>query len=72
MKDLEKVKTIIRCQITQNIIASTINIDQSTFIRDFIIKKKLIDCNIYIILIKVGSVIKMPDPKSYNETNLRK
>lgn len=44
MKDLEKVKSsIIRWQLTQDLVLGTMKIDQSAFIRDLVIKKSFID-----------------------------
>ena len=70
IKDLREVKTIIGWQITRDPIVRTIKINQSAFIRDFVIEKKLIDCNANVIPMKVGSAIKMNDSEDYKETKL--
>lgn len=42
-------------------------IDQSTFIRDLVIEKGLIECNANVILMKAGSAIEMIGPNNYEE-----
>lgn len=69
-KNLGKIKTIIRWQINRNAIIGTIKIDQSVFIRDLVIEKKLTDYNANIISMKVRSLIKIGDPKDYKENDL--
>lgn len=49
----------------------TIEIDQSVFIRDLVIKERLTDYNAKLISIKVRSIIKMIDLEDYEETELR-
>lgn len=71
MKDLGEVKTIISCQITRDIAAHTIKIDQSVFIRDLVIKKRFTECNTNVIPMKAGSVIKIIKLDNYEETELR-
>ena len=66
MNNLGKIKMIIKWQVTRNIAVSSIKIDQSVFVRDLIIKKKLIAYNVNIILIKPKSTNKMLDLKYYN------
>lgn len=70
MKDLGEVKTIIGWQVTRDMVADTIKIDQSAFVRDLVIKKGLTDCNANVILMKAGSVIEMVDSANYDETDL--
>ena len=70
MKDLSKVKTIIRWQITRDIATHMMNIDQSAFIRDLVIEEELTECKANVIPMKAGSAIEMLDPDDYNETNL--
>lgn len=43
---------------------------QSAFTQDLIIEKEFNNYNVNIILIKVGSSIKILDPKDYNEADL--
>lgn len=70
IKDFGKVKTIIGWQITKNTVAGTRKIDQSAFIRDFVIKECLMDYNINIILKKICSIIEITGSKDYKETKL--
>lgn len=46
-------------------------IDQSTFIRELVIKEGLIECNANVIPMKAGSDIEMIEPDDYEETELR-
>lgn len=71
MNNLGKIKMIIKWQVTRNIAVSSIKIDQSVFVRDLIIKKKLIAYNVNIILIKPKSTNKMLDLKYYNWINIQ-
>ena len=71
MKDIGEVKTIIGWQITRDLAARTMKIDQSAFIRNFVIEEGLIDCNAKVIPIKAGSAIEMNDPEDYEETELQ-
>lgn len=68
LKNLGKVKIIIRWQVTRDMAASIMKINQSSFVRDLIIEEKLTDYNANIIPMKAKSVIKISDPKDYNET----
>ncbi len=56
-KDLGEVKTIIRWQIHQDLVAGIMKIDQSAFVRDLVIKKRLTDYNANVIPMKAGSSI---------------
>ena len=49
-------------------ITYTIKINQLAFIRDFVIKERLIDCNANVILMKTGFAIEMNDLEDYEET----
>ncbi len=46
-------------------------IDQLAFIKDFVIKKGLTDCNTNIIPMKAESAIEITDLEDYKETKLR-
>lgn len=70
MKDLGMFKTIIRWQITRDIIVQTMKINQLAFIRDLVIEKKLTECNTNIIPIKPRSAIEMFYPKNYKKTDI--
>lgn len=59
MKNLGKVKTIIGQQITKDLVTSNMKIDQSTFIKNFIIERERINYNANVIPIKTRSAIKM-------------
>lgn len=63
MKNLAKVKIIIGWQVTRDPAAHTMIIDQSAFIRDFVIKEGLTNCNANVIPMKVRSAIKMNNLK---------
>lgn len=70
MKNLGKVKIIIAWQVTRDIVAHIMKIDQSALIRDLVIKKRLTKYNVNVILIKARSSIKMLEPNDYNETDI--
>lgn len=53
IKNLNKVKIIIRWQMIREIVINIMKINQLVFIKNVIIKKKLINCNANIISIKV-------------------
>lgn len=69
MKDLEKVKTIIRWQINWDTVSEMIKISQSAFIRDLIIEEELTKCNTNVISMKTASAIKMTELEDYEEVN---
>lgn len=52
MKNLKEVKIIIGWHVMRDIVVGTIRIDQSVFIRDFVIKDILMDYNANVILMK--------------------
>ena len=72
MKDLREVKMITKWQVTRDMVADTIKIVQSAFIRYLVIEERLTDYNANVIPMKAGSAIEMPDPEDYNETDLQK
>lgn len=62
---------IIRQQITRDIVADTMQINQSVLNKNLIIEKKLKDCNANIIPIKTRLFIKMLNRKNFNKTDLQ-
>ncbi len=70
MKDLREVKFIIGWQIMRDLVAHTMKINQSAFIRDLVIEKGLTDCNANVIPMKAESAIEMSDLENYEETEL--
>lgn len=70
-KDLGEIKTIIGWQFSQDTALGTIKIDQSAFIRDFVIEECLTECNANVIPMKAGSAIDMGESEDYKETDLR-
>ena len=71
-KNMGKIKTIIRWQITRDSTIGTMKIDQSAFIKDLVIEKGFNDYNVSIILIKARSSIEMLDLDDYKETDFYK
>lgn len=53
-------------------VLKTIKINQSAFVKNFVIKKKLIDYNANIILIKAILAIEILDTKNCSKTDLQK
>lgn len=70
MKNLRKIKTIIKWQIMRDTVVRTMKVDQSAFIRDLVIKEELIELNANFITIRARSAIKMIDPGNYKVTEL--
>lgn len=70
IKNLEEIKIIIGWQITRDTALSTMKIRQSAVIWDLVIEKKLTKCNPIVISMKARSIIKMTEPKNYEEMNL--
>lgn len=70
IKNLGKVKTIIKQQLTRDIANHKIKINQSIFIRDLVIKKGFINCNVNIILMKAKLTIEMHESNNYNKINI--
>lgn len=70
MKNLGKVKIIIKWQVTRDKAMHIIKIDQSVFIRNLVIKKRLIKYNFNIILIKAELFIKILESDNYNKIDL--
>lgn len=70
IKNLDKRKIIIRWQITRNIAVCIMKIDQSAFIKNLIIQKKLIKYNTNVIVMKARLDIEMFKLDNYKETNL--
>lgn len=68
IKNLEKLKTIFSQQITRDLVVDIIKINQPVFVKDLVIKKGIINCNVNIILIKEGLIIQMTDLKIYEKT----
>lgn len=71
-KNLGKVKTIIRQQITRNSTIGTIKINQLAFIRNLVIKKNITNYNTLVILVKARLSIKIVDLNNYKEIKLYK
>ena len=71
VKDLREVKTITGWQVTRDLVAGTLKIDQSAFVRDLLEEEDLVDCNSVSIPMKAGSVIEMNDADDYEETDLK-
>lgn len=61
IKDLGEVEAISGWQITRDPSTQTLKIDQSSFIRNFIIKESRTNCNSNVIPMKAGSAIKLMD-----------
>lgn len=71
IKNLDKRKIIIRWQIIRNVAVCIIKIDQSAFIKNLVIQKRLIKCNTNVITMKARSDIEIFKLDNYKETNLQ-
>lgn len=69
LKNFGKVKTIIGWKMTRA--AWIMKIDQSTFIRDLVVEKRLIKCKAKVIPIKVGSTIEITVSDNCNKINFQ-
>lgn len=69
--DLEEIKMIIEWQISKDTVLGTMKIDQSTFIRDMVIKKRLIKYKPNVVPMKANFTIDKSKVKDYKETNLQ-
>lgn len=72
MKDLEKVKTIIRWQITRDPVLGIIKIDQSAVIKYLVIEDNLTNCNATDIPLKIGVATDMLNTNDYEKTKFHK
>lgn len=72
IKDFRKVQIIIGWQIIRNELINTMKINYLIFIRDLVTKKRFIDYNAYVILIKTRSTIEMSNLDNYKETKFYK
>lgn len=70
MKNIGEVKTLISWQITKDPAAHTMKINQSAFIKDFVIKEGLTNCNANVISMKTRSAIEINNSEDYKETEL--
>lgn len=70
MNDVEDVKTIIGWQVIRDLGIKILKICQLIYIKNLLKKKNLINCNVFIILIKARSAINMNKLNDYIKTNL--
>lgn len=68
---MEEVKTIIGWQVTPNLEARTLKVNQLAFICELLEEENSTGCNSVHILIKTGSIIKMNNVDDYYETDLK-
>lgn len=65
------MNTIIGWQVTRDLQAGTMKIDQSAFIRDLIEEESMSDCNSVNIPMKAGNFIDIPEADNYEEADLK-
>lgn len=70
IKDIKKVKSIIKWQIIKDLFIKIIKISKSIFIRNLFKEKNLTNCNTLTILMKNGLLIKINKLDNYNKANL--
>lgn len=71
VKDLGDVQTIIGWQVTWDLKAKTLKIDQSAFIRDLFESENMSDCNFVSIPMKTGCFIKMSEHDDDEEAEIK-
>ena len=71
MKDLGKVKKIIRWRISQDTKAKTLMIDQEQYIRDLLHEEGMLLCNAAILSMKAGSYIEGKETSDNDQADLK-
>lgn len=71
VKDLGEVKTIIGWQVTRDLRAGMLKIDQSAFIRDLLESENMTECNAVAIPMKAGCFIEMQEADDYEEVEIK-
>ena len=71
VKNLRKVKIIIRCQVTTDLDIKTLKINQSVFIYEFFESENMIDCNFVNISIKTKYIIDIQEPRNYKKVEIK-
>lgn len=71
VKDLRVVKTIIGWQVTRDLDAGTLKINQSAFIRDLLEEENLMDCNSVNIPMNARGFIEMLEANDYEEADIK-
>ena len=70
MKDLGEVKTIIGWEITQDLTANTLKIDQKGYIQDLLKAKEMTFCHPTVLLVKAGSTFFLDQAGDHQQANL--
>lgn len=70
-KNLREIQMIIRWQITRDLEARTLKIDQSIFIQDLLKSENMTNCNFINIPIKISYFIKMSKYNDYEESKIK-
>lgn len=68
MKNIRKIQTIIGCQVTKDLKAKILKIDQSAFIQNFFKSENIIYCNI---LIKTRYFIEILKYNGYEKAEIK-
>ena len=70
MKDLGEVKTIIGWEITQNLAAGTLRIDQKGYIRDLLESEGMTSCHPTILPVKADSTLLLDQAGDHQQADL--
>ena len=70
MMDLGKAKTIIEWEITQDLTARTLKIDQKEYIRDFLESEGITSCHPTVFPVKAGSSLFLDQREDYQQADL--
>ena len=70
MKDLGEVKTIIGWEITRDLKAGTLRIDQKRYIRDLLEFERMTSCHPTVLPVKAGSTLLLDQAGDYQQANL--
>ena len=70
MKDLGEVKTIIGWEITQDLAAGTLRIDQKGYIRDLLESEAMTSCHPTVLPVKTGSTLLLDQAGDHQQADL--
>ena len=70
MKDLGEAKKIIRWEITRDLKAGTLKINQKGYIRDLLESEGMTSCHLTVLLVKAGSTLFLDQAGSHQQVDL--
>ena len=70
MKDLGEAKKIIRWEITRDLKAGTLKINQKGYIRDLLESERMTSCYLTVLLVKAGSTLFLDQAGDHQQVDL--